>query len=53
MIRSNWGYSSWFPRGYMAAGLGYPYQGGYCYPYWGCGYPMYGYGFYNNPYYVM
>ena len=41
-----WGY----PRGYMAAGLGYPY--GYLgYPCCGWGYPGYGYGYgYGYPY---
>ena len=36
-----WGY----PRGYLAAGIGYPYMGGYAgYPWgYGCGYG-YGYG---------
>ena len=49
MYRSTWGYGGWYPRGYLGAGIGYPYYG-YpgCYPY-GCGYPvMYGYGY---PYY--
>ncbi len=42
-----WGY----PRGYLAAGIGYPYMGGYAgYPWgYGCGYgysyPCYGYGY--------
>ena len=40
-----WGY----PRGYMAAGIGYPYMGGWVYPCCGWGYPGYGYG-YGYPY---
>jgi hypothetical protein len=47
-----WG--GWQPRGYLAAGLGYPYQGGWGYPSWGYGgyggyyggYPGWGYGRY-------
>lgn len=40
-----WG--GWQPRGYLAAGLGYPYQGGYWgYPGWG--YPGWGYGGYSS-----
>ena len=34
-----------YPRGYLAAGLGYPYGGWYGYPYWGFGYPGYAYGY--------
>jgi hypothetical protein len=46
MYRS-WGWGG-YPRGYLGAGLGYPYQGGFGYPGWGFGYPGiggYGYGF--------
>lgn len=46
------GYGAYRPRGYMAAGIGYPYQGfagypGYAfgYPGYGIGYPGYGYGY--------
>jgi hypothetical protein len=45
-----WGYG----RGYLGAGIGYPYYGGLVYPFWGgyggcgygygCGYGGYGYG---------
>jgi len=44
------GYGGWgYPRGYLGAGIGYPYYGGLAYPYWGgygygCGYGGYGYG---------
>ena len=45
--RFGWGY----PRGYMAAGIGYPYQGFLGYPGWGCyGYPGLGYGCYGYGY---
>jgi hypothetical protein len=47
-----------FGRPYMAAGLGYPYYGGYGYPYgcgyggYGCGYGYgYGGGYFGRPYY--
>jgi len=47
-----------YPRGYLGAGIGYPYMGGWgfpCYGYgYGCGYgyPGYGYGGgYGYPYY--
>ena len=43
-----WG--GWSPRGYLGAGLGYPYQGGcWGYPGW-CygGYPGWGYGGYGR-----
>ncbi|CAB4130163.1 hypothetical protein UFOVP116_301 [uncultured Caudovirales phage] len=53
MIRSYWGSNPWYSRGYMAAGIGYPYYGGYCYPYCGWGYPAYGMALYNSPYLVM
>lgn len=45
-----WGYGGCYPyscgysRPYMAAGIGYPYYGGFAYPYypvWGYGYPYY------------
>lgn len=44
---SSWGYAG--PRGYLGAGLGYPYYGFGPYPCWGCGYPGY-YGGYPYPY---
>jgi len=47
MFGSNFAYGAWLPRGYLGAGIGYPYYG---YPGWGfpyCGYP--GWGFYNAP----
>lgn len=57
MFRSTFGLGGWgvpigFGRGYMAAGIGYPYYGGYAY---GCGYPVWGcrylpYGMYGTPY---
>lgn len=43
MYLSRWGY----PRGYLGAGIGYPY-GALALPYYG-GYPGYGYG-YGYPY---
>jgi len=54
MYRSAWGWGGYYPRGYLAAGIGYPYMGGFAgYPCWGgygcgygypgCGYPGYGY----------
>jgi hypothetical protein len=52
MIRSLWpGFRRWgYPRGYLGAGIGYPYYGllAYPYPYWGGYYPM---GYYGYPYY--
>jgi len=36
-------YGGFYPRGYLAAGLGYPYQGFVGYPGWGWGYPGCGY----------
>jgi hypothetical protein len=41
-----------YPRGYLAAGLGYPYQGFAGYPGWGYGYgyPGLGYGGYGYGY---
>jgi hypothetical protein len=46
------GYGGWggyYPRGYLGAGIGYPYMGGIASPFWGgygCygGYGGYGYG---------
>lgn len=35
-----WGYG--YPRGYLGAGIGYPY-GAYAVPYYGWGYPGWGY----------
>lgn len=43
-----WGYG--YPRGYLGAGLGYPYQGWYGYP-WGGFYPGYGWGYPGWGYY--
>ena len=44
MFRSAWGYGGGWPRGYLGAGIGYPY-GALALPYYGYGfgYP-YGYG---------
>jgi len=48
--RFGWGWGG-YPRGYLAAGIGYPYMGGIAgYPYWGgygcgLGYPGCGYGY--------
>jgi hypothetical protein len=51
MYGSRFGWGGYYPRGYLAAGLGYPYQGGWGYPYWGYGgYPGYGYGYSGYPY---
>lgn len=46
------GYGGYYPRGYLAAGLGYPYQGGWGYPGYGYGfgYPGLGYAGYGYPY---
>jgi hypothetical protein len=52
MYRSALGFGGWYPRGYLAAGIGYPYMGGIACPYWGgYGYPGYGcgYGGYGYP----
>lgn len=53
-----YGLGMWQPRGYLGAGIGYPYYGGIGCGYgYGCGYPYYGYGypgygaFYGSPYY--
>lgn len=43
-----WGYG--YPRGYLGAGLGYPYQCWYGYP-WGGFYPGYGWGYPGWGYY--
>ena len=42
---SRFGWGGFRPRGYLGAGIGYPYYGGFAYPYWGAGYPLYGYGY--------
>jgi hypothetical protein len=43
----SYGWGGYYPRGYMAAGLGYPYMGGLA----GCwGYPCGGYGYPYRPY---
>lgn len=47
---SRFGWGGYYPRGYLGAGIGYPYGGflgcpGYCY-----GYPGFGYGGYGYPY---
>lgn len=46
------GFGGWgYPRGYLAAGIGYPYMGGFAgYP-WGCCYPGYYGGYYQYPLY--
>lgn len=53
MYRSNFmfgGYGGYYPRGYLGAGIGYPY-GALALPYYGLGYgygyPGYGYGGYG------
>ena len=55
MFRSNFGfggYGGYYPRGYLGAGIGYPYMP-LVLPYYGCGYgygyPGCGYG-YGYPY---
>jgi hypothetical protein len=46
MYRSAWGYGGWYPRGYLGAGIGYPYYGYLGFFPYGYGYPgMYGYGY--------
>ena len=52
MYGSRFGWGGYYPRGYMAAGLGYPYGGYLGYPCWGYGYPGLGcgYGGYGYPY---
>ena len=48
--RFGWGIGG-YPRGYLGAGIGYPYQGFLGYPGWGCyGYPGLGYGCYGYGY---
>ena len=39
MYGSAWGFGGYYPRGYLAAGIGYPYMGGFA------GYPGFGYGY--------
>lgn len=41
-----WGYG--YPRGYLGAGIGYPY-GAYAVPYYGWGYPGWGYPGWSYP----
>lgn len=50
MYGSRWGWGS-YPRGYLGAGIGYPYSP-LIYPgyYSGYGYPGYGYGGYGYSY---
>lgn len=44
MYRSNFGFGGYYPRGYLGAGIGYPYMPLFI-PYYGYGcYPGYGYG---------
>lgn len=43
------GYGAW-PRGYLGAGIGYPYYGFPGFGYAGWGYPAWGYGCYRAPY---
>jgi hypothetical protein len=47
MWRSGLGWGGGYPRGYLGAGIGYPYYGYLGYPYYGFGYgyPGYGYGY--------
>ena len=49
MYGSRWG--GYYPRSYLAAGIGYPYQGFIGYPGWGFGYPGWGYGYGLGAYY--
>ena len=44
MFASAYGFGGYYPRGYVGAGIGYPYFGGPAYGYWGCGYPGWGCG---------
>jgi len=48
MYRYSYGFGPYAPRGYLGAGIGYPYYGypGWGYPY--CGYP--GWGYCGSPY---
>ena len=52
MFRSAWGFGGgYWPRGYLGAGIGYPYYGGLVYPCYGYGFPYcggYG-GYYGAP----
>ena len=50
MYRSYWGYGGYYPRGYLGAGIGYPYQPLLGYPYGYCC-PGYGYGYSPYPFY--
>lgn len=51
MYGSRFGWGGFSPRGYLGAGIGYPYYGGFAFPYWGGGYSPYGYGYgYGYPY---
>jgi hypothetical protein len=43
------GWGGWYPRGYLGAGIGYPYYGLLAYPYCGYGYG-YGYGGCGGPF---
>jgi len=45
--RFGWGGGYGYPRGYLGAGIGYPYYGYLGFPYYGYGYgyPGYGYGY--------
>jgi len=49
---SRFGWGGFYPRGYLAAGLGYPYGGFLGYPCcgYGYGYPGLGYGGFGYPY---
>lgn len=49
MFRSAYGFGGWgYPRGYLGAGIGYPYMP-LVLPFYGCGYPGYGcYGGYGG-----
>lgn len=50
MFRSAYGWGGYYPRGYLGAGIGYPYMP-LVLPYYGYGYPGYGYyGGYGYPY---
>lgn len=48
MFRSTYGWGGWgYPRGYLGAGIGYPYMP-LVVPYYGYGYGYPGYGFYGG-----